>query len=156
MSSRSPTGTCWRSWPASPGRFGVIFRKAQNRIQDPAKLKRLIVDLIDRENWSAAGVDIKGDAYEELLAKGAEDIKSGAGQYFTPRALIAAMVDCIQPTPTTPWCDPACGTGGLPARRPRLRRPRCGGPDAGPAGRTSATGSSTAPNWSTALLDWPP
>ncbi len=69
-----------------PGTLGVVFRKAQNRIQDPAKLKRLIVDLIDKENWSAAGVDIKGDAYEELLSKGAEDIKSGAGQYFTPRS----------------------------------------------------------------------
>jgi len=96
-----------------PGTLGVIFRKAQNKIQDPAKLKRLIVDLIDRENWSAAGVDIKGDAYEELLAKGAEDIKSGAGQYFTPRALIAAMVDCIQPTPADTVVDPACGTGGF-------------------------------------------
>ena len=68
-----------------PGTLGTIFRKAQNRIQDPAKLKRLIVDLIDKENWSATGTDIKGDAYEELLSKGAEDIKSGAGQYFTPR-----------------------------------------------------------------------
>ncbi len=96
-----------------PGTLGVIFRKAQNRIQDPAKLKRLIVDLIDRENWSAAGVDIKGDAYEELLAKGAEDIKSGAGQYFTPRALIAAMVDCSQPSPADTVVDPACGTGGF-------------------------------------------
>jgi type I restriction enzyme M protein len=96
-----------------PGTLGVIFRKAQNRIQDPAKLKRLIVDLIDRENWSAAGVDIKGDAYEELLQKGAEDIKSGAGQYFTPRALIAAMVDCVQPKPTDSVVDPACGTGGF-------------------------------------------
>ena len=55
-----------------PGTLGVIFRKAQNRIQDPAKLKRLIVDLIDKENWSATGTDIKGDAYEELLSKGAE------------------------------------------------------------------------------------
>jgi len=96
-----------------PGTLGVIFRKAQNRIQDPAKLKRLIVDLIDKENWSAAGVDIKGDAYEELLAKGAEDIKSGAGQYFTPRALISAMVDCIQPTVADSVVDPACGTGGF-------------------------------------------
>jgi type I restriction enzyme M protein len=96
-----------------PGTLGVIFRKAQNRIQDPAKLKRLVVDLIDRENWSAAGVDIKGDAYESLLAKGAEDIKSGAGQYFTPRALIAAMVDCIRPTPEDTVVDPACGTGGF-------------------------------------------
>jgi type I restriction enzyme M protein len=95
------------------GTLGVVFRKAQNRIQDPAKLKRLIVDLIDRENWSAAGVDIKGDAYEELLQKGAEDIKSGAGQYFTPRALIAAMVDCLQPKPIDSVVDPACGTGGF-------------------------------------------
>lgn len=95
------------------GTLGVIFRKAQNKIQDPAKLKRLIVDLIDKENWSATGVDIKGDAYEGLLAKGAEDIKSGAGQYFTPRALIEAMVDVIQPTVNDTVHDPACGTGGF-------------------------------------------
>ncbi len=95
------------------GTLGVIFRKAQNKIQDPAKLKRLIVDLIDKENWSATGVDIKGDAYEGLLAKGAEDVKSGAGQYFTPRALIGAMVDVIQPTAKDKVHDPACGTGGF-------------------------------------------
>ncbi len=95
------------------GTLGVIFRKAQNRIQDPAKLKRLIVDLIDKENWSATGTDIKGDAYEELLSKGAEDIKSGAGQYFTPRALIRAMVDCVQPTVRDSVIDPAAGTGGF-------------------------------------------
>lgn len=95
------------------GTLGVIFRKAQNRIQDPAKLKRLIVDLIGQENWSATGTDIKGDAYEELLAKGAEDIKSGAGQYFTPRALIDAMVDCVRPEPSDAVVDPACGTGGF-------------------------------------------
>ena len=96
-----------------PGTLGVVFRKAQNRIQDPAKLKRLVVDLIDKENWSAAGVDIKGDAYEELLSKGAEDIKSGAGQYFTPRPLIRAIVDCIDPTPADTVVDPAAGTGGF-------------------------------------------
>ncbi len=95
------------------GTLGVIFRQAQNRIQDPAKLKRLIVDLIGQENWSATGTDIKGDAYEELLAKGAEDIKSGAGQYFTPRALIDAMVDCVRPEPSDTVVDPACGTGGF-------------------------------------------
>lgn len=95
------------------GTLGVIFRKAQNKIQDPAKLKKLISDLIDKENWSATGVDIKGEAYEGLLAKGAEDIKSGAGQYFTPRALIAAMVACIQPTVEDTVVDPACGTGGF-------------------------------------------
>ena len=96
-----------------PGMLGVIFRKAQNKIQDPAKLKRLIADLIDQENWSATGVDIKGDAYEGLLAKGAEDQKSGAGQYFTPRSVISAMVDCVQPTVDDTVTDPACGTGGF-------------------------------------------
>jgi len=96
-----------------PGTLGTIFRKAQNRIQDPAKLKRLVVDLIDKENWSATGTDIKGDAYEELLSKGAEDIKSGAGQYFTPRPLIQAMVDCVRPSIADSVADPACGTGGF-------------------------------------------
>jgi type I restriction enzyme M protein len=96
-----------------PGTLGVIFRKAQNKIQDPAKLRKLIVDLIDKETWSAKDVDVKGDAYEELLAKSAEDIKAGAGQYFTPRALISAMVDCIQPGPDDMITDPACGTGGF-------------------------------------------
>ena len=96
-----------------PGTLGTIFRKAQNRIQDPAKLKRLIVDLIDKENWSATGTDIKGDAYEALLSKGAEDIKSGAGQYFTPRPLIQAMVDCIQPSVSDTVVDPAVGTAGF-------------------------------------------
>lgn len=95
------------------GMLGVIFRKAQNKIQDPAKLKRLIVDFIDKENWSATGVDLKGDAYEGLLAKGAEDVKSGAGQYFTPRVLIEAIVDVIQPTVKDTVVDPACGTGGF-------------------------------------------
>jgi type I restriction enzyme M protein len=98
---------------AKRGTLGVIFRKAQNKIQDPAKLKRLIADLIDKQQWSSAGVDVKGDAYEELLAKSAEDIKSGAGQYFTPRALVRAMVDCVQPSPADTVIDPACGTGGF-------------------------------------------
>jgi type I restriction enzyme M protein len=96
-----------------PGTLGTIFRKAQNRIQDPAKLKRLIVDLIDQENWSASGTDLKGDAYEELLSKGASDKGSGAGQYFTPRDLIAGIVDVIDPKPGDTVVDPACGTGGF-------------------------------------------
>lgn len=96
-----------------PGTLGTIFRKAQNRIQDPAKLRRLIHDLIDKEEWSATGVDIKGDAYESLLAKGAEDVKSGAGQYFTPRALVHAMVDVVRPTVSDTVVDPACGTAGF-------------------------------------------
>jgi type I restriction enzyme M protein len=95
------------------GTLGTIYRKAQNRVQDPAKLKRLIVDLIGKENWSATGTDVKGDAYEALLAKGAEDIKSGAGQYFTPRPLIQAMVDCVRPTVRDTAADPAAGTAGF-------------------------------------------
>jgi len=96
-----------------PGMLGIIFRKAQNKIQDPAKLRRLIVDLIDRERWLTLDADVKGDAYEGLLQKNAEDVKSGAWQYFTPRPLIEAIVDCMQPRPDDRLCDPACGTGGF-------------------------------------------
>jgi type I restriction enzyme M protein len=95
------------------GLLGVIFRKAQNKIQDPAKLQRLIVDLIDKEQWSSLGADVKGDAYEGLLQKNAEDVKGGAGPYFTPRPLIAALVDVMAPKPGDTICDPACGTGGF-------------------------------------------
>ena len=95
------------------GMLGVIFRKVQNKIQDPAKLRRLIVDLIDKEQWSSLSADVKGDAYEGLLQKNAEDVKGGAGQYFTPRPLIAAMVDAVRPEPGQAICDPACGTGGF-------------------------------------------
>jgi type I restriction enzyme M protein len=98
---------------AEKGTIGLIFGKAQNKFQDPAKLRRLVVDLIDNENWSAMGADVKGDAYEGLLEKNAQDTKSGAGQYFTPRPLIQAMVDCIAPRPGETICDPACGTGGF-------------------------------------------
>lgn len=95
------------------GTLGTIFRKAQNRIQDPAKLRRLVVNLINEETWTAVDADLKGDAYEGLLQKGAEDTKSGAGQYFTPRALTRAMVACLQPRPGETIADPACGTGGF-------------------------------------------
>ncbi len=95
-----------------PGMLGAIFFKAQNKIQDPAKLSRL-VQLIDAENWISLDADTKGDLYEGLLQKNAEDTKSGAGQYFTPRALIEAMVACVQPEPMKTIADPACGTGGF-------------------------------------------
>ena len=101
------------------GLLGVIFRKSQNKIQDPAKLERL-VKLIDGDSkdkdkilWSGMDIDVKGEIYEGLLEKNAEDVKSGAGQYFTPRALISAMVDVIQPKPKETIGDPACGTGGF-------------------------------------------
>jgi type I restriction enzyme M protein len=96
-----------------PGMLGVIFRKAQNKIQDPAKLRRLIVDLINREQWTSLGADVKGDAYEGLLERNAQDTKGGAGQYFTPRPLIDAMVEVIDPKPGESVVDPACGTGGF-------------------------------------------
>lgn len=94
------------------GLLGVIFRKAQNKIQDPAKLRRLVV-LINEEVWQGLAADVKGAIYEGLLARNAEDIKSGAGQYFTPRALIRAMVEVMRPQPGETICDPACGTGGF-------------------------------------------
>lgn len=94
------------------GMIGQIFFKAQNKIQDPAKLYRLI-QLIDAETWTVLDADVKGDIYEGLLEKNAEDTKSGAGQYFTPRALIGAMVECVRPAPSKTIADPACGTGGF-------------------------------------------
>ncbi|MCI0633579.1 MAG: type I restriction-modification system subunit M [Actinobacteria bacterium] len=96
-----------------PGMLGIVFRKAQNRIQDPAKLRRLIVDLMDQEEWMILDADVKGDLYEGLLQKNAEDVKTGAGQYFTPRPLIKAMVDVMRPGPDETICDPASGTGGF-------------------------------------------
>lgn len=94
------------------GMLGAIFFKAQNKIQDPAKLARL-VQMIDAENWISIDTDTKGDLYEGLLQKNAEDTKSGAGQYFTPRPLIEAMVACVRPAPMKIIADPACGTGGF-------------------------------------------
>lgn len=94
------------------GILGQIFTKAQNKIQDPAKLYRLI-DMIDSTEWLMMDADVKGDIYEGLLEKNAEDTKSGAGQYFTPRALIRAMVECVRPEPGKTIADPACGTGGF-------------------------------------------
>jgi type I restriction enzyme M protein len=94
------------------GLIPTIFRKAQNRIQDPAKLRRL-VELINGETWMGLDVDIKGEIYEGLLEKNAQDVKSGAGQYFTPRPLIKAIVDVMQPKPMMDIADPACGTGGF-------------------------------------------
>lgn len=94
------------------GMLGQIFTKSQNKIQDPAKLSRLI-EMVNDTNWVMMGSDTKGTIYEGLLEKNAEDTKSGAGQYFTPRALIQAMVECMRPEPNQTIADPACGTGGF-------------------------------------------
>jgi len=101
-----------RKLSTTKGMLGQIFTKSQNKIQDPAKLYKLI-DMIDKENWSLFGADLKGKIYEGLLEKNAEDTKSGAGQYFTPRSLIKAMVECVRPEPNKTIADPACGTGGF-------------------------------------------
>jgi type I restriction enzyme M protein len=108
------------------GMLGLIFRKAQNKIQDPAKLRRLIVDLIDREEWMSLDADVKGDAYEGLLEKNAQDTKGGAGQYFTPRALIKAIVDVTQPQPGE-------------SIEPRFRATGAEGSDLRPRGRSRAS-----------------
>jgi type I restriction enzyme M protein len=104
--------TLLRELGQEKGILGQIFVKSQNKIQDPAKLYKLIA-LINAENWILMGVKDKGDIYEGLLEKNAEDTKSGAGQYFTPRPLIKAMVECIRPEPMRTIADPACGTAGF-------------------------------------------
>ena len=101
-----------RELSTAKGMLGQIFTKSQNKIQDPAKLYK-IIDMVNRENWSMFGSDLKGKIYEGLLEKNAEDTKSGAGQYFTPRSLIQTMVECVRPEPNKSITDPACGTGGF-------------------------------------------
>ncbi len=91
--------------------IGTIFTKAQNKIDKPVYLKKVIT-MIDGEDWLLEG-DVKGAIYESILERNGQDKKSGAGQYFTPRPLIKAMVDCIRPRITETVCDPACGTGGF-------------------------------------------
>jgi type I restriction enzyme M protein len=95
-----------------PGLLGIIFAKAQNKITDPAKLERLI-SMMDSENWGGLEVDVKGEIYEGLLARNPEDVRGGAGQYFTPRPVIRAIVETMQPDTRTRIADPACGTGGF-------------------------------------------
>jgi type I restriction enzyme M protein len=95
------------------GLIGTIFRKSQNKLSDPAKLKR-VVSLIHNEGpWIGMGVDVKGEIYEGLLERNASEVKSGAGQYFTPRPVIEAIVKCVNPQIGETVCDPACGTGGF-------------------------------------------
>lgn len=92
--------------------IGTIYTKAQNKIDKPVYLKKVIT-LINEESWLVMEDDIKGAIYESILEKNGQDKKSGAGQYFTPRALIQAMVDVTCPQIGETICDPACGTGGF-------------------------------------------
>ena len=94
------------------GILSKIFKGATNKISNAAILSR-IVAMIDKEKWVSMSSDVKGEIYEGLLQKNAEDIKSGAGQYFTPRPLIKAMVKCIRPEPMKTIVDPCCGSGGF-------------------------------------------
>lgn len=92
--------------------IGTIYTKAQNKIDKPVYLKKVIT-MIDEEQWLCMDVDVKGAIYESILQKNGQDKKSGAGQYFTPRALIQAMVEVVDPKITETVADPACGTGGF-------------------------------------------
>ena len=95
------------------GLIGTIFKKAQNKLTDPAKLKRIVSLIANEGPWIGIGVDVKGQIYEGLLEKNASEVKSGAGQYFTPRPVIDAIVNCVMPKIGETICDPACGTGGF-------------------------------------------
>lgn len=92
--------------------IGTIFIKAQNKIDKPVYLKK-VIGLINEEQWLLMDGDVKGAIYESILEKNGQDKKSGAGQYFTPRSLIQTMVDVTRPKITETVCDPACGTGGF-------------------------------------------
>ncbi|MFC1597515.1 N-6 DNA methylase [Planctomycetota bacterium] len=104
---------CLEELGKQKGMLGEVFKKAKSEIQNPALLRRLIVELMDKEQWSRMQADVKGDIYEGLLARSAAESPKGAGQYFTPRELIKAIVDVMRPDPDDTVCDPACGTGGF-------------------------------------------
>lgn len=99
-----------------PGMLGDIYSGALSRFNNPVNLKKLVA-MIDETEWTSLGVDVKAAAYEGLLEKAAAEGKKGAGQYFTPRILIRAIVDCMKPDPRAhsqfKICDPALGTGGF-------------------------------------------
>src|SRR6266851_4824034 len=101
-----------RKLSEQPGLVGLIYAKPQSKINDPAKL-HLLIQMIDSEDWSRLDVDVKGEVYEGLLARNAEDVRGGAGQYFTPRPVIRAIVEVMRPGPMMRISDPACGTGGF-------------------------------------------
>lgn len=101
-----------RKLSESQGLMGLIFTKPQSKINDPAKL-HLLIQMIDTVDWSGLDVDVKGDVYEGLLSRNADDVRGGAGQYFTPRPVIRAIVEVMRPEPMMRICDPACGTGGF-------------------------------------------
>ena len=92
--------------------IGTIYTKAQNKIDKPVYLKKVIT-MIDNEQWLVMDGDVKGAIYESILERNGKDKKSGAGQYFTPRPLIKTMVDVTRPRIGETVCDPACGTGGF-------------------------------------------
>ena len=94
------------------GLIGTIFTKASNKIDRPVLLAK-VIEMVKSENWYMMEGDLKGAIYESILEKNGQDKKSGAGQYFTPRALIKAMVDVTDPKITETVADPACGTGGF-------------------------------------------
>jgi type I restriction enzyme M protein len=96
-----------------PGMLGDIFKRAKSVIEKPETLRRLVVDFIDKEKWMSLDADVKGDIYEGLIERSMSDAGQGAGQYFTPRPLIKAIVDCVRPTSADTVGDPACGTGGF-------------------------------------------
>ena len=106
LESTIPDGYKWN------GLIGTIFTKASNKIDSPVKLAK-IIEMVKSENWYMMEGDLKGAIYESILEKNGQDKKSGAGQYFTPRALIKAIVDVTDPKITETVADPACGTAGF-------------------------------------------
>lgn len=129
------------------GLIGTIFLKAKTEIEDPSKLRRLVT-LIDGEKWMGLSVDTKGAIYEGLLERNAAEVKSGAGQYFTPRPLIDAIVTVMDPQPGQTIHDPACGTGGflLSAWDHMKRNPRAADRRVQTRMRTNFTGVDIVPD----------
>ncbi len=144
--NRLPEGCRWADLTAEkeaalPGKYGdiledlggcgnalieTIFTRASNKIRNPARLKKL-VSMIDGYNWLSMDDDVKGALYESILERNSRETKGGAGQYFTPRALVEAMVELADPRPGEVVADPACGTGGFLLYAYRYMKKLCSG-----------------------------
>lgn len=93
--------------------ISAIYADAQTRLREPRHLSQIIERFDEIEDWFSDDKDGLGDLYEGLLEKNASETKSGAGQYFTPRALINSMVRCMKPQAGELIQDPAAGTAGF-------------------------------------------
>ena len=120
-----------------PGTLGVIFNRARNEIQEPAMLTRLVKDLIDSETWLSLSADVKGDAYESLLERNAQDVKDRRRPILHPKAADPGHCGRYAPGAGDDHLRPCLRHRRFPSSRPRLHRPQQSKHESRPVGAPS-------------------